>query len=76
MSLSCCLKLYNMVAFEMRRSACNLLGVQGMDSGIALARFGVAGVPDGTRLKIEQPNNICRQMKSSMLPISSRVLLQ
>ena len=65
-----------MVAFEMRRSACNLVGVQGMDSGIALARFGVAGVPDGTRLKIEQSKKTCKVIGSSMIPISSRVLLQ
>ena len=47
-----------------------------MDSGIALARFWVAGVPDGIRLKIEQPKNTCKLTRSSMIPITGRVLLQ
>ena len=53
MPVSCFLESYTTVAFAIRRSDCDLVGVQGMDPGIALARFGVADVPDGIRLKIE-----------------------
>ena len=47
-----------------------------MNSGRALGRLRVADVFDGISLKIEQLKNTCKLTRSSMIPITGRVLLQ
>jgi hypothetical protein len=70
------LESYCIVAFEILRSLCFLVGTQGRDSVRGPRELAVGDVFRGKRLRIEQPENTCKLMRSSRSPSSNRVLLQ